>query len=52
MSESQALKKAYQLTGKAQPPIQQLLNKADLICKAYFKEQNLEHLVIGTGAVK
>ena len=46
----QALKKAYTYTGSLQPQIKNLLLKADQICKAYFKEKQLQKLVIGTAA--
>ncbi len=47
-----AFKKAYQLLGNKQPKLQQLLDAAEKICKTYFKENNLEHLVMGEAAVK
>ncbi len=56
-NDKQALIKAYQLLGNTQRPadeqltIQQLLDKAETICKVYFKENNLEQLVIGTAAI-
>ena len=46
------LKKAYQLLGNKQPKLQQLLDAAEKICKNYFNENNLEHLVIGVAATK
>jgi hypothetical protein len=46
----QALKKAYTYTGSLQPQIKNLLLKADQICKIYFKEKQLQKLVIGTAA--
>ncbi|MFT3683233.1 MAG: hypothetical protein QM791_23440 [Ferruginibacter sp.] len=45
-------KKAYQLLGSKQTKLQTLLDNAEAICKTYFGEQNLEHLVIGVRAVK
>ncbi len=45
-----ALKKAYQYAGTGQPKIKQVLDNADAICKTYFREQNLQKLVIGTAA--
>lgn len=48
LSEQEALKKTYQLLGKKQTNLQDLLEKAGKTCKTYFKEQNLEHLVLGT----
>ena len=52
MSDEEALKKTYQLLGGKQSRMPDLLIKAEGICKTYFKEQNLEHLVMGTGSVK
>ncbi len=45
--ESGALKKAYQLLGPKQQKIEQLLKEADTVCKTFFTEHNLEHLVKG-----
>ena len=42
-----ALKKIYQLLGSKQQKMQGLLEKAGSICKTYFSEQNLEHLIMG-----
>ena len=50
-TDKDAAKKAYQLLGNKQLKIQQLLDKAEAICKTYFKEKNLESLLIGTAAV-
>ena len=50
-TDKDAAKKAYQLLGNKQLKIQQLLDKAQTICKTYFKEKNLESLLIGTAAV-
>ena len=50
-TDKDAAKKAYQLLGNKQLKIQQLLDKAETICKTYFKEKNLESLLIGTAAV-
>ena len=52
MTDTAAFKKTYQLLGSKQPTIAELLEKAGKICKTYFKEQNLEHLVIGTKQLK
>jgi hypothetical protein len=52
LGEEEAFKKAYQLLDKKQPKLQQLLDDAEKICKIYFSEHNLEHLVMGTGAAK
>ena len=50
-TDKDAAKKAYQLLGNKQLKIQQLLDKAETICKTFFKEKNLESLLIGTAAV-
>ncbi|MEO6729743.1 MAG: hypothetical protein ABIN01_00905 [Ferruginibacter sp.] len=52
MSEEDALKKSYQMLGRQQSRLPALLDQASEICKVYFKEQNLEHLVIGPTSVK
>ncbi len=52
ITEAAAYAKAYQISGNKQPTLQQLLKKAGAVCKTYFDEHNLEHLVIGTAAAK
>ena len=52
LNDTDALKKTYLLLGNKQTKLQQLLDAAEKICKTYFTENNLEHLVIGTAAVK
>jgi hypothetical protein len=52
VSDEEAYKKAYQMLGNKQLKLQQILKSADAICKTYFNEHNLEHLVIGTAAAK
>ena len=52
LSEADALKKAYQLLGKKQPTVDNLLSQAGTISKTYFKEKSLEALVVGEGSVK
>ncbi len=52
LADAATCKKAYQLLGTKQPTLELLLNQAAATCKLYFDEQNLEHLVIGTGSVK
>lgn len=42
-------KKVYQMLGSKQVKLQALLDNAEEICKIYFKEQNLEKLVLGVG---
>jgi hypothetical protein len=49
-AEKEALKKAQQVLGAGQPSIQELLDKAEDICRTYFKEKNLEQLVVGTAS--
>lgn len=52
LNDVAAYKKTYQMLSIKQPKIEELLVKAGNICKIYFKEQNLEHLVIGNGSSK
>ena len=47
LNEESALRKTYGLLPKSVPRLEGLLVEAESICKVYFKEQNLEHLVIG-----
>jgi len=47
-----AFKETYKLLGKQQPTLETLLEQAEGICKVYFREQNLEHLVIGRKKVE
>jgi len=51
LKDEAAYKKTYQLLGNKQPKLQQLLDKAETVCKTYFTEHNTEHLVIGTAAI-
>ena len=51
-SDKEADKKAYQLLGAKQTKLQTLLDDAEKICKVYFGEQNLEHLVVGVRDIK
>lgn len=50
VSNTTAFKKAYSYAGSGQLPVKEVLTKADAICKTYFKEQNLQKLVIGTAS--
>jgi hypothetical protein len=50
VTDAAALKKAYQLTGDKQLKLEEILLKADAIAKTYFKEKNLEYLVVGIAA--
>ena len=52
VSDEDAFKKAYAFLGKQQPKLSQVLRTAEGICKTYFDEHNLEHLVIGVAAAK
>ena len=52
ITDEAAFKKTYQFLGVKQPKMQTLLDQAGNISKTYFKEQNLEHLVIGVNKVK
>ena len=47
-----AMKKAYAFTGPGHPHLKEILDNADAICKTYFREKNLQQLIIGTAAVK
>jgi hypothetical protein len=47
ISDEAAFKKIYQMLDAKQPKLETLLDNAGKIAKTYFKEQNLEHLVIG-----
>jgi len=52
LDETAAIKKTYQLLGRQQTSLQELLQQAGNICKIYFEEQNLEHLVLGVKMIK
>lgn len=52
IKETAAYTKAYQILGKNQPKIEDILKAAANLCKTYFAEHNLEHLVVGTAAKK
>jgi len=52
LKEEAAYKKVYQLLGTKQEQLPALLSKAQGVCKVYFDEHNLEHLVLGTGKMK
>ena len=51
LNEADALKKAYQICGKKQLNLAAILADAEKICKIYFKENNLQRLIIGTSQV-
>lgn len=48
-TEAIALKKTYQYLGSGQTQLPVLLKKAETISKTYFKEKNLERLILGVG---
>lgn len=48
-TEAVAIKKTYQYLGSKQTKLPALLNEAETISKTYFKEKNLEQLVLGVG---
>jgi hypothetical protein len=48
-AEGLAVKKAYQYLGSRQTTLPALLKEAETISKTYFKEKNLEQLVLGVG---
>ena len=50
ITEAEALNKAKTFIGGDQPDLQQILTRADGMCKTYFKEQNLQKLIIGCAA--
>jgi hypothetical protein len=52
LTEAAALKNAYGILGSKQPKLPAILDKADAITKTYFRENNLEHMIIGMAAVK
>ncbi len=52
VSDADAYKKAYLFLGAGQPKLPQILRNAEGVCKTYFNEHNLEHLVLGTAAAK
>lgn len=47
LNDADAVAKAYGYLGKKQPKMQPLLDSAETICRGYFSEHNLEHLVTG-----
>lgn len=51
IAEKEAFDKAYEVLGKEQATIQQVLDNADQVCKTYFKEGNLDKLVIGISSI-
>lgn len=52
VDEKTAIKQAYTLAGPGQLTIQQVLKKAEDLCKTYCKEKNLDSLIAGIATVK
>jgi hypothetical protein len=52
ITEAEANKKTYQLLGKQHPTVPMILENGSNICKTFFTEQNLEHLVIGVEKIQ
>ena len=52
ISDEAAFKKTYQMLDAKQPKLEMLLDNAGKIANTYYKEQNLEHLVIGAVKLK
>ena len=52
ITDEAAFKKTYQMLNAKQPKMETLLDNAGKIAKTYFREQNLEHLVIGANKAK
>ncbi|HQW83688.1 MAG TPA: hypothetical protein PK987_04475 [Ferruginibacter sp.] len=50
--EKTALTKAYKIAGPTQITIQQVLDRAEDLCKTYFKEKNLESVINGIAVIK
>jgi hypothetical protein len=51
-TEAAALKQIYQALGTKQLKLNTLLNNAEVVCKTYFEEHNLEHLVVAATRIK
>ena len=52
MEEADALKQVYKILGTKQIKLQELLDDSEAICKVFFEEHNLEHLVAGASEIK
>jgi hypothetical protein len=52
MNEEDSLKQAYQVCGKKQMQLPEILKQADTICGAYFKEGTLQKILSGPASVK
>jgi hypothetical protein len=52
IADEAAFKKTYQMLNAKQPTLETLLDKAGKLAQTYFKEQNLEHLVVGAVKTK
>jgi hypothetical protein len=46
LTAEQAHKKAYQLLGKTQPKVEDLLTEAGSICRSFFTEKQLDQLIV------
>ena len=51
-NDKDVLAKAYKLAGAGQKNIQQILDTAGNLCKTFYKEKNLEALIIGIAATR
>jgi hypothetical protein len=47
VTDAAAYKKIYTMLGPKQPKLEKLLTTAAAICKQYFAQNNIEHLVVG-----
>jgi hypothetical protein len=52
ITDEAAFKKTYQMLDAKQPRLETLLYNAGKLAQTYFKEQNLEHLVVGAVKIK
>jgi hypothetical protein len=52
IADEVAFKKTYQMLNAEQPRLETLLDNAGKLAQTYFKEQNLEHLVVGAVKIK
>ncbi len=50
--EKTALARAYKIAGTGQLTIKQVIEKAQELCRVYFKEKNLETLIKGIAGIK
>ena len=52
VSDAAAYKKVYEILGAKQLKLPALLLATNKVCKTFFVEQNLEHLVLGLSKIK